>query len=235
MCLKFQKLDPCHYFSSPGLSSDAMLKMSDVELGKSSDIDMYLFEKGLRGGISYIVKRPSKANNKQIKNCEPTKLSKYISYLDMNNLYGQRMSGYLPYSGFKWLKNIDNFDVNSILEKSPIGYFLEVDLEYPKKLHELHNNYPLGPEKLAIPYDLSDYCKRIADKYGINVGNVKKLAPNLGGKTNYIVRYRNLQLYLSLGIKLTKIHKVLKFKQSDWMKIYIDFNTKKRKKCCKQF
>ena len=143
------------------------------------------------------------------------------------------MSGYLPYSGFKWLKNIDNFDVNSILEKSPIGYFLEVDLEYPKKLHELHNNYPLGPEKLAIPYDMSDYCKRIADKYGINVGNVKKLAPNLGGKTNYIVRYRNLQLYLSLGIKLTKIHKVLKFKQSDWMKIYIDFNTKKRKKCCK--
>ena len=235
MCLKFQKLDPCHYFSSPGLSSDAMLKMSDVELGKSSDIDMYLFEKGLRGGISYIVKRPSKANNKQIKNCDPTKLSKYISYLDMNNLYGQRMSGYLPYSGFKGLKNIDNFDVNSILEKSPIGYFLEVDLEYPKKLHELHNNYPLGPEKLAIPYDMSDYCKRIADKYGINVGNVKKLAPNLGGKTNYIVRYRNLQLYLSLGIKLTKIHKVLKFKQSDWMKIYIDFNTKKRKKCCKQF
>ena len=235
MCLKFQKLDPCHYFSSPGLSSDAMLKMSDVELRKSSDIDMYLFEKGLRGGISYIVKRPSKANNKQIKNCDPTKLSKYISYLDMNNLYGQRMSGYLPYSGFKWLKNIDNFDVNSILEKSPIGYFLEVDLEYPKKLHELHNNYPLGPEKLAIPYDMSDYCKRIADKYGINVGNVKKLAPNLGGKTNYIVRYRNFQLYLSLGIKLTKIHKVLKFKQSDWMKIYIDFNTKKRKKCCKQF
>ena len=79
---------------------------------------------------------------------------------------------------------------------------------------------------------LSDYCKKIADKYEIKVGDVKKLIPNLGDKTNYVVHYRNLQLHLSLGIKLTKIHIELKFKQSDWMKTYIDFNTKKRKKCC---
>ena len=76
---------------------------------------------------------------------------------------------------------------------------------------------------------LSDYCKKIADEYGIKVGDVKKLIPNLGDRTNYVLHYRNLQLYLSLGIKLTKIHKVLKFKQSDGMKIYIDFNTKKEK------
>ena len=74
---------------------------------------------------------------------------------------------------------------------------------------------------------LSDYCKKIADEYRIKVGDVMKLIPNLGNKTNYVLHYRNLQFYLSLGIKLNKIPKVLKFKQSDWMKIYIDFNTKK--------
>ena len=117
----------------------------------------------------------------------------------------------------------------SISEKRPIGQFLEVDLEYSDKLHELHNDYPLAPEKLAVSNDmLSKYCKKIADKYEIKVGDVKKLIPNLGNKTNYVVHYRNLQLYLSLGMKLTKIHRVLKFKQSDWMKKYMDFNTEKR-------
>ena len=94
----------------------------------------------------------------------------------MNNLYFWVMRGYLPYGGIKLLKNVDGFDVSSISEKSPIGYILEVDLEYPDKLHVLHNSYPLAPEKLAIPYDmLSDYCKKIADEYGIKVGNVKYL------------------------------------------------------------
>ena len=125
----------------------------------------------------------------------------------MNNLYGWAISSYLPYGGFKWLKNIDNFDVNSVSEKSSIGYIFEVDLEYPDELHVLHNNYPLVPEKLAIPYDmLSDYCKKIADEYEIKVGDVKKLIPNLGNKTNYVLHYRNLQLYLPLGMTLTKIH-----------------------------
>ena len=115
------------------------------------------------------------------------------------------------------------------MKKSPIGYFLEVDLQYPDELHELHNDYPLAPKKLAVSSDmLSKYCKKIADKYEIKVGDVKKLIPNLGNKTNYVVHYRNLQLHLSLGMKLTKIHRVLKFKQSDWMKKYIDFNTEKR-------
>ena len=109
--------------------------------------------------------------------------------------------------------------MGSISEKSSIGYILEVDLEYPDELHALHNDYPLVPEKFAITYDmLSDYCKKIADEYEIKVGDVKKLIPNLGNKTNYVLHYRNLQLYLSLGMKLTKTHRVLKFKQSDWMK-----------------
>ena len=145
------------------------------------------------------------------------------------------MSSYLPYGAFKWLKNVDNFDVNSVSEKSSIGYIFEVDLEYPDELHVLHNNYPLVPEKLAIPYDiLSDYCKKIADEYEIKVG-AKKLIPNLGNKTNNVVHYRNLQLYLSLGIKLTKIHRVLRFKQSDWMKKYINFNTEKRTNAANSF
>ena len=216
--------------SSPGLSWDAMLKMTGLKLEKISDIAKYLFiEKGLRVGISYIAKIYAKAKNRYMNDYDPKKLSTFITYLDMNNLYGWAMSEYLPYGGFKWLKNVDEFDVMSISEKSPIGYFLEVDLEYPDELHELHNDYPLAPEKLAVSSDmLSKYCKKIADKYEIKVGDVKKSIPNLGNKTNYVVHYRNFQLYLSLGMKLTKIHRVLKFKQFDWMKKYIDFNTKKR-------
>ena len=109
-----------------------MLKMTGAKLEKISNIDMYLFtEKGLRGGISYIAKRYSEANNKYMKNYDPTKPSKYIEYLDKNNLYKWAMSCYLPYGGFKWLKNVDKFDVNSISENSSIGYILEVDLKYP--------------------------------------------------------------------------------------------------------
>ena len=204
--------------------------MTGIKLEKISDIDKYLFiEKGLRGGISYIAKRYAKANNKYMKDYDPKKPSKFIMYFDMNNLYVWAMSNYLPYGGFKWLQNGDSFDVNSISEKSPIGYIFEVDLEYPDELHVLHSDYPLAPEKLPIPYDmLSDYCKKIAGKYGIKV-DVEKLIPNLGNKTNYVLHYRDLQLYLSLRMKLTKIHRVPKFKQSDWTKKYIDFNTEKRK------
>ena len=117
------------------------------------------------------------------------------------------MSEYLPYEGFKWLKNIDKFDVMSINEKSLVGYFLEVDIEYSDKYHELHNDYPLAPGKLAVSSDmLLKYFKTIADKYEIKVGDVKKLIPNLRNKNNYVVHYRILQLYLSLGMKLTKCY-----------------------------
>ena len=147
----------------------------------------------------------------------------------MNNLYGSSISEYIPYEGFKWLKNVDKFDVMSINEKILIGYLLEVDLENPDKLHELRNDYPLAPEKLAVSSDmLSKYCKKIADEYEIKVGDVKKIIPNLRNKTNYVFNYRNLQLYLSLGMKLTKTHGVLEFKRFDRMKKYIDFITEKR-------
>ena len=129
------------------------------------------------------------------------------------------MSQYLPYSGFEWLnqKEISDFCLNSISENSFIGYILEVDLEYPSELYDLHNDYPLAPEKLEISQNmLPKYCFNIANKYGIKIGGVDKLVPNLGNKSKYIVHYRNLQLYLSLGMKLTKVHRILKFKQSDW-------------------
>ena len=142
----------------------------------------------------------------------------------------------LPYGEIKWLKNGDEFDIALIGKKIRIGYILEDDLEYPDELHELHNYYPLAPEKLAVFYDiLSNYCKKVADEYEVSVGGVKNIIPNLGNKTNYVVHYRNLLLYLSLRMKLTKIHRVLKFKQSDWMKKYIDVNTEKRKNATNDF
>ena len=128
-CLKFYKLDPCHYFSSPGLSWDAMLKMTGIKLEKISHIGMHLFiEKGLRGGISYVCKRHSGANRKYMKSYDPTKPSKYITFLNENNLYGWAMNEYLPYGEFKWLKNVDNFDVNSISENSSAGYISKLIL-----------------------------------------------------------------------------------------------------------
>ena len=151
MCLKFYKLDPCQYFSSPGLSWDAMLKMTVIELEKNCNIDMYLFiERGLRGGISYVCKRFSRANNKEVEKYDLTKPSKYITYLDENNLYGRGMSQYLPFGRFKWLKNVDDFAVNSISEKSSIGFIFKVDLEYPEELYELHRDHPLASENFQF-------------------------------------------------------------------------------------
>ena len=122
-----------------------MLKVTGVKLEKISHIDKYLFiEKVLIGGISDIAKRYAKANNKYMNVYDPKKPSTFVTYLDMNSLYGWAMSEYLPYSGFKCLKNVDGFDVMSVSEKCPIGYFLEVDFEYPDELHELHNDYPLA-------------------------------------------------------------------------------------------
>ena len=120
-CLNYCRLDPCHYFSSPGLSWNAMLKVTGIKLELISDVDMHLFiEKGMRGGISYIAKRYSKINPK-----------KSNMYWDANNLYGWAMNKPLPYYGFKFLtkKEINEFCLNSISENSPIGYILEVDFE----------------------------------------------------------------------------------------------------------
>ena len=113
---------------------------------------------------------------------------------------------------------------------------LEVDLKYPNKLHNLHNDYPLAPEKVKVTENmLSDYCKRIADKYSISTGLVHKLIPTLSKKEKYVLHYRNLQLYIKLGLKVSKVHRVLEFDQSPWLKQYIDYNTEKRKNAKNDF
>ena len=231
-CSEYYNLDPCHYFTSPGLSWDAMLKMTDIKLELMTDINMFQFiEKGMRGGISYIANRYSKANNKHMKEFDEKAPSKYIMYLDANNLYGWAMSQYLPTGGFRWMtqKQIDMIDLAKYKEENNKGLILEVDLEYGKELHNLHNDYPLGAEKMKVTKDmLSDYCKMIADKFNISTGLVHKLIPTLNNKEKYVLHYRNLQLYIDLGLKVTKIHRVLEFDQSPWLKQYIEFNTKKR-------
>ena len=231
-CLQYYKLDPCHYFTSPGLSWDAMLKMTNIQLELMTDIDMFqLIEKGLRGGISYIANRYAKANNKYMSEYDENMPSKYIMYLDANNLYGWAMSQYLPTGGFKWLteKQINKINLAQYNEDSNKGLILEVDLEYPKELHESHNSYPLAAEKVKVTDDmLSEYCKTIATKYNISTGLVHKLIPTLSNKEKYVLHYRNLQLYLDLGLKLKKVHRVLEFNQSPWLKEYISFNTIKR-------
>ena len=231
-CLQYYKLDPCHYFSSPGLSWDAMLKMTKIKLELMTDIDMFQFiEKGLRGGTSYIANRFSEANNKYMENFDENKPSKYIMYLDANNLYGWAMSQYLPTGNFKWLtkEQIKKTNLANYSEEHDEGLILEVDLDYPQELHDLHNDYPLAPEKLKVNKNmLSEYCQKIAGKFNISSGQVHKLITTLGKKEKYVLHYRNLQLYLNLGLHLKKVHRVLQFNQSPWLKKYIDFNTKKR-------
>ena len=136
------------------------------------------------------------------------------------------MSEYLTYGGFKWVK-VNNKVINGILNRSAdsiYGYFLEVDLECPENLHDKHKDFSMAWEKMLSPFQLE-----IKNKYGIKVGITNKLVPDLLPKNNYVVHYRNLKYYLSKGWVLTKVHKILEFKQSAWMKPYIDFNTQKRK------
>ena len=133
--------------------------------------------------------------------------SKYIMYLDANNLFGWAMSQYLPTGGFRWMKEkqINKIDLAKYKDDSKKGLTMEVDLEYPEKLHDLHNDYPIAAEKVRVTEDmLSEYCKSIADKYGISTGLVSKLIPTLGKKEKYVLHYSNLQLYTDLGFESEK-------------------------------
>ena len=236
VCKEYYKLDPAHYYSSPGLSWDACLKMTNIKMDLISDIDKYLFiEKGIRGGISVITHRIGQGNNKYMKDYDMSKPTKYVTYLDANNLYGWGMSQYLPYAGFEWI-DPENFKLSDVKEDSLMGYILEVDLEYPKHLHDLHNDYPLCPEHVIITKEmLSDYCKNTAAAHGLKHGKFTKLVPNLMNKKNYVIHYRNLQQAADAGLIITKIHRILQFKQKPWLLQYVIFNTNKRKEAKNNF
>ena len=141
------------------------------------------------------------------------------------------MSEYLPYGGFKWVK-VNNESVNRVLNKtdnSLHGYLLDVDLNYPENLHDTHNDLQMAPEKIKVTEEmLSPIQVEIKNNYDIKVGEINKLTPNLYSKKNYVLHYRNIKYYLSQGLILKKVHRILEFKQSPCMKPYIDFNTQKR-------
>ena len=133
--------------------------------------------------------------------------SKYIMYLDANNLYGWTMTQYLPTGNFKWMtdEEISKIDLGKYKKDSKKGLIQEVHLEYLQELHDLHNDYPVAPEKVKVSNDmLSGYCKKIAEKYKISIGLVSKLIPTLRDKKEYVLHYRNLRLYLDLGLKIKK-------------------------------
>ena len=177
------------------LSWDAMLNISKVEIEFISDADMYLlFEKGMRGVVSYISKRYSKTNNKYLNSYDPKLESKHTTYLDANNLYGYVMYKYLPKDGFK---GINQFDLNKYTSNSLRGCVSEADLKYPNWLRHLHYDYPLVQDKIEIKEKmLSSYQLKIDDLYNIPISNAKKLVSNVFDKETYVVRHENFQLYL---------------------------------------
>ena len=214
ICLKNYGLDAVHYYTAPGLAWDAMLKITKINLELLSDVDkLLMIEKGIRGGISIISNRYGKANNKYMKDFNNSEPSKYLTYLDANNLYGWAMKQKLPTHKFEWMtnkeiENIFNNQIVQVWEKTPC--ILEVDLEYPEELHDRHNDYPLCPERVECDH------------------GVKKLIPNLRDKNNYVIHYKNLMQCLRLGMKLKKIHRGIKFIESDFMSSYIKMNVNLR-------
>lgn len=227
-------LDPCNnYITLPNFGWDAMLKKTQIKLEQITDVDMYMFcEKGLRGGISMISHRHARANNKYMKTYDPNVESSYITYLDANNLYGHAMIQSLPYANFEWVDSIPS----CVGDDDEYGYIVECDLHYPQHLHDSHNNYPLAPEKLAVKQSqLSPYQINQMDKHNEKHCTIEKLVPNFQDKKNYVCHLRNLKFYEKMGLVVTQVHKVLKFKQSKWLKSYIDYNTQQRTKAKNDF
>ena len=193
MCLKEYELDPGHFLSLPGLAWQACLKKTNVELELLTDYDMLLMiEEGIRGAICHSIHRYAKANNKYMKNYNNKEELSYIQYLDAHNLYGWAMSKKLPVNGFKWTDNnemagpvINEDFIKKYDENNDKGYILEVDVKYPKKLHELHSDLPFLSERMEV-------------------NKCQKLVCNLFNKKKYVAHINTLNQALNHGLKLKK-------------------------------
>ena len=169
MCLEHYNLDPSHIFTSPGLVWKACLKKTGISLELLTNPDMLLmFEQGIRGGITQVVHRYARANNKYVGEIfNPKEYSRFLQYLDANNLYGWAMSQPLPAGGFRWV-NVDPNEIGELVRRTDKGYLPEVDVKYPKELHDSRNDLPFMCEKMKI-------------------NGVEKLVPNLYDKRNYVI------------------------------------------------
>lgn len=220
LCLSTLKLDPAHYMTAPGFAFDCMLKYTKVKLQRLHDYNMLLyFENSIRGGICQSTKRYAKANIPNIEGLDynSNEPITWITYLDCVNLYGKSMLTELPFKDFEWVDNLD-IDVTKIADDSKVGYILEVDIEYPKHLHKNHNDFPFLPFNECPPNS-----------------KVKKLLTTLSSKKNYIIHYKNLKQAIANGIKVTKIHRAIRFSQSKWMASYIELCTNMRVEAKNEF
>ena len=217
MSIKVYELDPAHFVSLPGLAWQACLKKTKIELELLTDYGMLLMvEKGIRGGICHSIHRYAKANNKYMKNYNNNnEESSYIQYLDANNLYGWSMSKKLPVNGFKWLDSdkineINDDFIKNYNENDNKGYILEVDVKYPKRLHEFYSDLPFLSERMKV-------------------NKCNKLVCNLFNKKKYVTHINSLKQALNHRSNFKKIHRVIEFNQKEWLKPYIDVNTELRK------
>ena len=221
-CLAHYSIGVVHYYTAPGLAWVAAHRMTHVSLELITDVDMYHFvEYSIQGRISMITTRFAQANFHTLPGYDASHLHVHLIYLDANNLYGWAMSQPLPTGGFQFLQpdEIETLaPVGELSDDAVDGYIYEMDLHYPQHLHNAHEDYPLVPESLEIGSDMYSPAQHAVFP---QTAPQKKLTPNLRDKVRYVVHYRNLKLYLQLGLVLTRIHRVLAFKQSTWLKTYI--------------
>ena len=181
---------------------------------------LLMIEAGIRGGMCQSVHRYAKASNKYMKNYNKNIESLYLLYLDANNLYGWAVSQKLPVNGFKWLNDLSRFNEDFMTsnhnENNDIGYFLEVDVVYPKTFFGLHKDLPFLPERKKLE-------------------KVEKLVCSIEDKEKYAIHIRALKQALNHGLILKSVHRVIKFNQEAWLKPYIDMNTKLGKEAKSEF
>lgn len=232
-------LDPARFVSLPGLGKEMNLRQSgiiqdetglhrpfEVKLFEERDENMHLFCKNaIRGGISLISGRLLQADDEH-----------QIVYVDANNLYGWAMSQYMPIGGYRWMTPTECAILSSpdyiqrLADDGDVGYLFEVDLEIPPEKHEFFRDYPIAPTRECVnPNDLSEYSKSQQERKDNHPDfKTPKLLCTLKKKERYTCHFRNLKLYLTLGAKLTNVHRILEFKQQAWIKPFIDYHTQKR-------